>query len=379
LPQPHIALVARYYSPQTCGGVRRPYFLARGLREIGAQVTIIAPDEDPEFESIVVPHPHRDPDQSHNDTASRSWRSHPAINTLREWRYMPDPDSTWVSNVVRKLASIPEFSPDVIWTTSPPESAHRAGVTVARASRSSWIADMRDPWFVRPQRVVRTHVLRRTLETRLARRWLANASGITAVNEDILQEGLRLSGLPESRGLLLPHFLPSHPEPIDLGPGTNLVHTGQIQASDPRSKIDPLLRAFEAAATVDGSLKLHLVGRLTEVEHAKVKASKAYDKIVLRGSVSLKDSLGIQSAADALILVGAADAPAPPSKYFEYLGAKKPIIAVGSGPWREAIDVPKMSADKAMLQIEALRTPSQSVPIATQVAESLIEFIERIR
>lgn len=210
----------------------------------------------------------------------------------------------------------------------------------------------------------------------LARRWLARADAATAVDEFVAAE---LRALGSKAPLVVPHFAPDQRgERISLpASDINVVHAGSIALSDPEARIADLLEPFEAALVCNPNLRLHLVGRLTDAETACVQASPAKARIVAHGVQSFARSLGLQHAADALILVGSRKTRVPPSKLAEYLATDAPVIACGAGEWRKDAridDVDPVSA-LAGLRKNAVRARLNRAPAARETAARLLEIL----
>lgn len=364
-----LLLFARHYPPAVSGGARRPFLLAGALRRRGVAVHVVAPSLPDGEEGLVVPHPNRDP--SGAAPAPKSLR-----DVARDWLLWPDPDIRWTRRAA--LAAIgAELAPDWVWTTSPPESGHAAGVMVKRATGARWLADFRDHWLDRPHRLERQAPHRRFGERRLARRWLARADLVTAVDPFVAQE---LRGLGAKRAEVLAHFAPPDlAERVDLGADDlHVVHTGSIALSDPAADIGAMLGPFEAALGSNPRLRLHLVGRLTEAEAARAAASPAAARIALHGVVPLARALGFQQAADALIYVGSPKTRVPPSKIVEYLATTKPVVACGEGGWRAdpRVDDRDPTAALAALRRGAVRPEVATPPGLEETADRLLSLLE---
>lgn len=372
-----LVLIARHYPPAVSGGARRPYFLAHALRELGAEVFVVAPDRDPVLPGIAVDHPHRDP--APDCGTGRGPLSARLRNFAREWARWPDPDITWTRRAARAALTALPFEPDWIITTSPPESVHWAGRELKRKTGARWCADFRDQWFERAFRLGRRNRLRRWLETLYARHLLGTADLVVSVNALIDAEIGGLAGNPGPARAVLGHFRPDGDFSFRFdGKGPHLLHTGSFSLSDPDCPITPVLTAFAEAARGAPDLRLHLAGRLTAAEKQAVADSPAAAQIVLHGVVPLGTALGMQRAAHALIVAAAPAAPVPPGKYVEYIAAGRPVIAAGSGPWRTVIGLDHQSTVEAMRHAASLPVPEPgpAVPSAREAARHLLDAMD---
>jgi hypothetical protein len=371
-----LVIIARHYPPAVSGGARRPYFLAHALKEAGTEIFLVAPDLDPALAGIAVAHPNRDPapDIGTGQTSALAF----ARDVAREWLRWPDPDIGWAKRAVKAAQASLPFKPDWILTTSPPESVHWAGNELKRVTGARWCADFRDQWFDRAFRLNRRNAYRRALESVYARNLLRNVDVAVSVNELIDSEVAHLSSLPDRKRTVIGHFLPPRGQGyVFEGPGPHLLHSGSFSISDPECSIEPTLRAFALAAKEIPTLRLHLAGRLSTDESKAVSSSPVVNQITLHGVVSLEQSLAMQSAADALIVTAAPNAPVPPGKYVEYQAAGKLIIATGDGPWRTRIGLSGQNEVHSMQSpILSHHSRDEGLLDAAQVARLLLETLQ---
>lgn len=367
-----ILLLARHFPPAVSGGARRPYLWTKGFVALGHDVFVVAPSLPSDVDGIEVPHHHRDP------VTTLPGRS-TIRDVARDLLLWPDPDVKWALQAARAAKSSCAFTPDWIITSSPPESIHVAGLLLKFHWRGSfWGVDARDHWLVRPFRKQRENPVRKAIEARIARLLLKQADAIFAINRHIADE---FNNYGERLTIEIPHFSRPPPAPYSFpGPGPHFVHTGSFKMSDPNVEIDPLLRAYEACAIHRPQSRLHLVGRLRDDEVHAVELSAARDQIELYGTVEWKRALAMQAGADALIVCASENSPVPPSKIVEYRASGRPIIAIGSGPWKE--QVPPLAGDdiSSLLSIspggkaEANARP----PSEEEVMQDVVDILQRI-
>jgi glycosyltransferase involved in cell wall biosynthesis len=99
------------------------------------------------------------------------------------------------------------------------------------------------------------------------------------------------------------------------------------------------LRALKAVNSAPGSPRIRLVhaGRLTTQERELVATSGAADLFEHLGTLERAQALGLQRAADALVLLTSRNSSEASGKLFEYLAAGRPIIALAEGNEAERI------------------------------------------
>ena len=249
----------------------------------------------------------------------------------------------WFTAVPAGTRLVRETGIDVIVSSAPPFTTHLIAAEIARRTGTPWVADFRDPWSRAPWGVEWrnkgwTGWVHRTLERLTIRR----ASRVV-LNTRPMQDDFVAHYPPSiaSKFLTIPNGFDS--DALDRGvrevtrtasPDTLVVcHTGNLyQARDPR----PLLRAL-AAVLGDGrvprdAIRLQLVGGAggefdTAGEVARLGISDAVEFVP---PVSHGESLGYLRAADVLLVVQPDTAVQVPVKLYEYLWARKPILAMAS-------------------------------------------------
>ncbi len=320
-----VLLIARHFPPLVSGGARRSLAIRDGLTQAGIRVDIVAPCLSGGMEGLTVPHPHPDPSPREGDRQGLRDR-------LRPWLFWPDPDIRWSKRAARAAAKMLP-APDVVITTSPPESIHAAGRMIQKRTNAIWIADFRDSWLDEPLAPWRTTRLRRLCERAWARHVLRRADALTVVDERSRGEvqGL-LDACHQVTILEQPADPPTEREAF-CSSTRNIVHTGSFRLSDPDRDIATALQAFESAFRSRTDLRLHLVGRLTNQERNKVAASSAANAIVLHDTVDLHTVRRMQAGADLGLIVAAPDTNAVPGKLFEYAAAGLPVAILGGGAW----------------------------------------------
>ncbi|RYG38493.1 MAG: hypothetical protein EON93_01960 [Burkholderiales bacterium] len=367
-----IVLLARHYPPAVSGGAKRPYLLAHALRKAGQEVLVCAPSLPDNEPGWAVHHPHRDPPTQAGIRKKINLRG-----VAREWVLWPDPDIRWSMRAARIVAAS-GVRPDWVISTSPPESLHVAGNWLARKTGARWLADFRDLWLENPHRRERAQLQRRLGERLIASSLLPRASIVTAVDDVVAREAQRFGGKNVRK---MPHFTP------DLAPQsntsflphdmTNVVHVGSIGLSDPVARISHLLEPFEVAWRKNPALRLHFVGRLTDSERDAVAASAAVSAIKLWGVVPLDQAYGFMREADALAFIGSSKMHVPPSKIADYLMYDTPIVAAGTGPWRQDPRTPTDDAATSLASLtkHAKRQTGDRAMTASEAASLMLRWM----
>jgi glycosyltransferase involved in cell wall biosynthesis len=253
---------------------------------------------------------------------------------LREWLLVPDDHVGWVPFAVaaalRRAGRV-----QAILTTSPPASAHLAGMAVALAGRRPWVADFQDPWSLGSFQRWRGR-WRPRVEERLERAVLRRADRVVATTPWLAGELARRGA--GDRVTVVPNGYDPGEYPSDVpGDGTfAVVHTGSFYG--PRSP-EPLLRAVGIALRSERGMRLHLRLRLVGSEDAANAARLddvtrrlgLGDVVERTGQVPRRRALAAMRGANVLVLVTDAAEGGHglvPLKLYEYLGSGRAVLAL---------------------------------------------------
>lgn len=341
-------LVAYFYPPCRDTGAARPASMARHLRSLGHDVTVLTTsaygtgaDDEGDVE--------RTADAALWRARLHGERRIPALFDADGYAGKPHPLSrvivpeplalAWAPFAERRAARLHRRRAfDCVITTSPPESAHFVGRALRRRGLP-WIADVRDAWTFEPLRPAFPTRIQRRLDARMERRVLGAADVVVCVSEPAAAD-LRARGIAEpiviANGWDPPGAEAAEPAgAVELDPDrVSLVYTGRFGSygRDPA----PLVAGLALLAREDpdsaSQLELVIAGPLTPAESELLGGEVAPARVRVAGSLSRAHALALQRAADALLLI------AHPTrsqllnyKLFEYLGAERPLLALAAG------------------------------------------------
>jgi glycosyltransferase involved in cell wall biosynthesis len=349
----HILLVAYLFPPCNVVPAYRPAGLRHAFDSAGIRTTVLTSEisgsyEDDEAQRIIRA----------GDLRTRFLTQYQTLVGYREgsleararprwWTKYIVPDPTAVSwfpqALVHLLRLIRSDRPDVVVTTSGPESSHLLGL-VASVFGVRWVADYRDPWLPWLRDTERPRTLRQ-LDAFLERRVARRASIVTAVNEPVASDITRRHGVRAftiSNGFDREVLADASDESATLDPTRfSLVHTGllAIDAQDPVLSAAPNrsrdVRTFLEALTLllaqdpELGMRLELVvaGSISDREQEALAQGDLANVVRILGFLPHARAIGLQQASGGLLLIpGGADATS--AKIFEYLAALKPIFAV---------------------------------------------------
>lgn len=251
----------------------------------------------------------------------------------------PDRWATWwLGGVCTGLLALRRQRYDLLWSTFPIATAHRIGASLQRRSGLPWVADFRDPMAQDgyPEEPALWRSYKRVEEMtvhRAARSVFTTPSALehyrALYGPQVSAERFALieNGYDESS------FADAAVPPAPLNPGKlTLLHSGTVYPSER----DPT-RLFDALAELRSRGLVNATGfslRLRASEHDAIIRQLASERgvgdlIELLPPMPYRDAMIEMQAADALLLMQASNCNAQvPAKLYEYLRARRPILAL---------------------------------------------------
>ncbi|MDQ7797806.1 MAG: glycosyltransferase [Candidatus Edwardsbacteria bacterium] len=339
-------LVLNYYHPPQ-GGVHRVVKFIKYLPQNGWQPVVIAPHprgiyryddslskdlrQAQVFRTGSLDPMHLSSSRIDPETVSRHRGFIELINNF----FIPDNKIGWVPFAVQAALKIFRQEPfDAIFSSAPPFSSHLAGLSIKRLVSRPLVCDFRDAWS-QPNTLNRGYSsLRLHLNRRLEGLVVRQADMITAINAPIL-EGLQNIGLKKaSAKVVLPQgFDPLDFLPEDSRPGSDsfiIAYTGSLTKY---RRIDVLARALrellQRRPPLAKKIKIILAGVYKPEDLAIARQLGLSEYFEFRGHLAHDRIIEILEAATVLwFTIGREEGPTvSTSKVYEYLGARKPILA----------------------------------------------------
>ncbi|MGB5189368.1 glycosyltransferase family 4 protein [Robiginitalea sp.] len=360
-------LIVTYYWPPAGGpGVQRWLYFAAYLREFGIEPVIYTP-ENPHYplrdDSLVHQLPKgikvyrqkiREPYQfarllSRSGTKRISSgiinREKPGrIERLMLWVrgniFIPDARKYWIKPSVHFLSGVMiKEGIDTLITTGPPHSMHLIGLKLKGLHKIRWIADFRDPWTsIGYHNALR--LSRRALEKhrKLEAAVLNGADALITTSTQTMREFKLLtprpihvitngySGEPNSK---------RQPE----GPFT-ISHIGSLLSGrNPVSLWNALKNLSDEYPAFKRDLKIELIGPVSPEVLKSIRDHGLAPQLSVKDYIPHDQALEHQRRAQILLLIEI-DIPETrgiiPGKFFEYLAASRPILALGPENWEVA-------------------------------------------
>ena len=277
--------------------------------------------------------------------------------TLVDNALWPDGLAGWLPAAVwHGLRAARIHRPEVLYSTSGPETAHLAALIVHRMTGLPWVADFRDAWTLNPFDV--PSMGRRPLaaaSARLERAVVAGASFMTIVDESIDLLGLSAD---DPRRVVIrngvdPDDLPAFdPRPTPSG-RFRLSHVGTLYGSRDAAPVFAAIRDLVARGKLDRDrFEVRIVGH-ADVEHAKLDSLP----VTFIDYVDHQRAISEMAQASALLFYQPPPSRGSSGKIYEYLGAGRPVLCVadpdnlayrlveelGAGICADAGDIPAVS------------------------------------
>lgn len=246
---------------------------------------------------------------------------------------IPDELIGWLPYALRAGQKLLEgWLPDLIFASMPATSLIVASI-LSRRHRIPWVAELRDLWV--DNQKYDYPAWRRALETRLERRVLQSASGfvsVTSPRAEILAKKYSRPTITVANGF----DLEDYPKPEELASPDprrlRIVYTGTVYT--PFQDAAPLFDALRILGKEAGDIQVIFYCRYPEFLLTQAARLGVAPLVAAGGLVPYRASLRAQMEADVLLYLlwnDPQEQGAILAKLYEYLGARRPILAVGRG------------------------------------------------
>ena len=255
--------------------------------------------------------------------------------------FIPDARRFWIKPSIRYLARYLKQHPvSLLVSTGPPHSMHLIACSVAEKMRIPWLADFRDPWtkidfyqdLMLGYRADRKH-------HRLERKVLQSANAVSVVSNEMKSQF-------EEMGARNISVIPNGFDPDDFeAPGEkkqtgsltdqkfSLTHIGTIVPSrNPYSLWQVLSELVKENQDMANDLLVRLVGAADFSVHRSVEETNLGSWVQISDYVPHQEAVGLLKKSQVLLLL-INDTPNAKGiltgKFFEYMNAGRPILAIG--------------------------------------------------
>lgn len=251
---------------------------------------------------------------------------------------VPDEEMGWfIPAFLNGFQAIKRENVDVIYSTGRPWTAHVIGVALKKMTGTPLVVDFRDPWMTNPFRL-KYSPLKEGLECYLERKVIEEADLVIANTEELREEfRKRFPQQPQHKVVSILNGFDPDDYAVESKVGRavnqyfNITHTGFLYGRrDPKMFLEAVKLLIESGAIGRENLRVRLVGTV-ELPYnlAQYLSTSKLDTVVsLYDQVPYHTSLEYLQQSDLLLLLQPGTKTQVPSKLFEYIGMRKPILAI---------------------------------------------------
>jgi glycosyltransferase involved in cell wall biosynthesis len=343
-----VLLLSYYVPPRTGIAAVRTEQLMRLLPSHGWEVTALAPERTVDFKSIVKRLAGIAPETSGHAALGVGERSVGAAHTPRQRLARVAYDVTeyanrkfgWVYHGTRSIRAILEREHfDAVLSMAPPETVHFVASSAAKAI--PWVADFRDLW-LRPDAHGKKS-LRTSADRLLEPLTMRRCAAMTTVSEP-------LAGRLRARYPKIPVFaIPNAYNaadwtsvPFERTDRCTILYAGQLYGGmrDPEILFRALRALLDCGRIQERDVAVDFYTAPAPWLDALIASYRLQSVVAVRGERPRSEILLMERRASALLLLlwnHPSESGVYTGKLFEYLGARRPILAVG-GPEQSVVD-----------------------------------------
>lgn len=251
--------------------------------------------------------------------------------------FIPDARKFWIKPSVKFLKSyLKEANIDTIITTGPPHSLHLIGLQLKEELGVRWLADFRDPWTqIGYHEKLKLTSGSREKHERLEMEVLQKADEIITTSFTTKAEFEGKTSRPVT--VITNGFEEAAMEEIKLDEKFSISHIGSLLSGrDPSNLWRILAELVHDNKDFATDLELNLAGAVSEEVVASIKTAGLEKNLKLKGYVSHNEALELQRKSQLLLLIEIDSEETRgiiAGKLYEYMAAKRPILAIGPESW----------------------------------------------
>jgi hypothetical protein len=256
------------------------------------------------------------------------------LSFIRGNFFIPDPKVFWVKSSVSYLQKyLDNHTIDVIISTGPPHSMHLIAEKLHQKNTVKWLADFRDPWSdLYYNTDFNQLAFAKNKNKRLEERILRNSDCILTVSNSLKEE---LEKTAKKVEVITNGFDDefSASNNVILDTKFSISYIGLLpKQSNPKLLFKVLKGICKESEIFKKDLKLNFIGDISEEVKVEILANKLDKNTDFVGYVSHQEAIAYQNKSQVLLLLipnVKNNEGILTGKLFEYLKAKRPILAIG--------------------------------------------------
>jgi glycosyltransferase involved in cell wall biosynthesis len=255
--------------------------------------------------------------------------------------FIPDARMFWVNPSKKFLKKyIQDHQIDTLITSGPPHSLHLIGLKLKKELNLRWMADFRDPWTtISYHNKLRMLQFVQKIHIRMEQEVLQTADEIIVTSHALQQAYQQMTKKPVT--LLTNGYDREDFEKPTLDRFFSLTHIGSmLSGRNPVVLWMALSELAEEHPEFKAQLNIKLAGIVGENSLKSLDEHGLMPFVEQLGYVSHQTAIKLQHSAQLLLLTEIDSAETKviiPGKFFEYLNAERPILAIGPDDWEIAI------------------------------------------
>jgi hypothetical protein len=251
----------------------------------------------------------------------------------RQFVQFPDRYKAWIKPAINlALSWQDQWKPDLIYSSGPPHSGQIVAARLSEHFHVPWIAEFRDLWVGDPY--FDRHPFLEPFQRRLAKKTVAKAAACVVVTKTAGDHLTAMTSLP-----IAVSYNGYDPEDFsgldDVGPldreRLTIVHAGVIYAG--RRDPSALFKAIAALSDAKSQIRCLFYHDANGSVAGLARGFGVETCVDIREAIPRSEILRIERQADILLECRWQDPAGDgviPGKLFEYIGARRPILSLGS-------------------------------------------------
>lgn len=348
-----ILMLINFFPPAAGGGVYRPLSFVRYLSRHSWDVTVVTPERGESWildstlegkvpagvrvirtKSLSGQRILNTAGKSRGGGGRRSSSGFGLLRRLGEYFVLPDTYAGWIPFAAREASRLCESeSFDVLYSTSPPDSTHLAAVRLSKRYSIPWVADFRDPWIALHLRDSPTPFHRKFHEK--GERQAADADAVLVTTD--WQRSMLLERYPGARVVKIANGYDEEDfegleEVRPQGGPMRILHCGMLtlgRRSDPF--IEGLSLLIRKDRAIEEDISVEFIGARESANEEYVRRTGLEKVVRFRDNIPHSECVKLERESHVLLLIKHDDERyrgLVPGKLFEYIGARRPMLAV---------------------------------------------------